>query len=124
MKASERITLLYALGIVGAAGVSYYRGRRGQQLVAETAIHGVVAGTALNVANWLLIEEASPLALANPLPNPFAALTNAKDMGRMGKKAIELLSEVDDNLFKDFKGNGVKVGEIPSNPSMVNQDAN
>jgi hypothetical protein len=42
----------------------------------------------------------------------------------MGQRAIDLLSHIDDTLYDDFKANGVKVGPIPSNPSMVQQDAN
>jgi len=126
MKSSDRIAMLYALGLAGAAGISYYRGRRGPEMLADVAIHGLVAGTAFNVADWLLTDEEAE-AFANPLPNlpnPFAMLNQAHEMGKMGKKAIELLQEVDEGLYNDFKENGVKVGAIPPNPSMVNQDEN
>jgi hypothetical protein len=127
MKASDRITLLYAIGLAGAAGVSYYRGRRGQELMADVAIHGLVAGTALNVADWLLAGEGEPLAaIANPISSQVSLLNRKKEkgMGKMGKKAVKLLSDVDEDLYDDFKENGVKVGAIPPNPSLINQDAN
>jgi hypothetical protein len=126
MKASERITLLYIAGLAGAAGVSYYRGHRNRELLIDTAIHGAVAGTALNVSAWLMMDDAEPgpqQSLFNPLFSGFALANKATDMGKMGKKAIELLTEVEDKMYSDFKENGVKVALIPANPSMVNQDA-
>ena len=70
------------------------------------------------------MESNGTTALLNPLPSPFALLNRATDMGKMGKAAVTLLSQVDETMYTDFKKNGVKVGPIPKNPSMVNQDEN
>ena len=123
MKAHERIAMLYALGIAGAAGVAIYRGRQGQALMQDVLVHGVVAGTALNVAGWLLLESNEAEALANPFPNPMALLNKGHDLGKMGKAAVDLLKNLDDDLYNDFKSNGVKVAAVPANPSHINQDA-
>lgn len=123
MKAHERVAMLYTLGLAGAAGISYYRGRRGAELVREAAVYGLVAGTALNVGGWLLLEgDGLTEALPNPLPNPMALLNKAPDMGKMSSKAIQFLSDLDEGLYDDFKENGVKVGLLPPNPSIVTQD--
>lgn len=48
MTKAERAALLYGVSLAGAGAVSYFRGRRGTDLVFDTVVHGAVAGTALN----------------------------------------------------------------------------
>ena len=124
MKTADRIALIYAAGLVGAGSVSYYRGRRGSEMFSDIVVYGLVTGTALNVASLLVLQDADIGALTNPLPNPFAVLNRAKDMGKMSKRAVNLLKGVDPKLYENFKENGVKVDSIPRNPSVVNQDRN
>ncbi len=118
MKTSNRIALLYGISLAGAGAVSFYRGRRGQELMLDTALHGAVAGTALNVVGWLVMESgdtAPILARANE---------GVKGMGKMSKKAIALLNSLDtDALYAALKENGVKIADVPANPSIVTQDA-
>jgi len=117
MKTSNRIALLYGLSLAGAGAVSFYRGRRGQELMLDTALHGAVAGTAFNVVGWLLLEsgdEAPILAQAN---------AGVKGMGKMSKQAIALLNNLDtDSLYEALKENGVKIADVPANPSIITQD--
>jgi hypothetical protein len=114
MKSTERMALLYGVAFVGAAGVSMYRGRQGQEVLVDTVLHGFVAGTAFNIVDWTLVQG-SPVeesALGNPF-GAFSAIVNrTMDMGRMGKKAVDLLTDVDSSLYDDFKKNGVKIGPI------------
>lgn len=121
MKTHERILLLYSVGFVGAAGLAFYRGRQGQDLINDVLVQGAVAGTALNVASWLAFDSATDEGLA--LPNPVGILNTSRELGRMSKAAVDFLSQVDDNLFADFKENGIKLAAVPANPSIVNQDA-
>lgn len=124
MKMSDRVVMLYAVGFAGAGAVSFYRGKRGNEMFSDVVIYGLVAGTALNVASLLVYEDADFEALTNPMPNPFAVLNRATDMGKMSKRAVNLLKGVDPKLYENFKENGVKVDSIPRNPSVVNQDLN
>lgn len=126
MTKTERMAAVYGVSFLVAAGVSMYRGRQGQEVLVDTMLHGFVGGTAVNIADWVLVQD-SPVE-ASALGNPFGAFSaivnRTMDMGRMGKKAVDLLTDVDSSLYDDFKKNGVKIGPIPSNPSFVNQDMN
>ncbi len=125
MKASERIVLVYVAAVAASAGVSYYRGRRGNELVLDAALGGAIGGTALNLAAQAFVPvEGEGVTILNPLLSGLSILNRAGGMGKMGQRAVDLLSHIDDTLYDDFKANGVKVGPIPSNPSMVQQDAN
>jgi hypothetical protein len=125
MKLSERIVLVYVASVAASAGVSYYRGRRGNELLLDTALHGAIAGTAINLAAQAFVPaDGESMALFNPLLSGLSMLKSNSGMGKMGQRAIDLLSHIDDTLYDDFKANGVKVGPIPNNPSMVQQDAN
>lgn len=117
MKTSERIALLYTASLAGAAGLAYYRGRRGTELMVSTLYYGLTLGTVVNVGAWLLIEEGEEAAFTNPI---FATHNRRSDLGKASKKAVKLLERVNPELYDDFKENGVKVGAIPANPSMVN----
>lgn len=114
MKASDRIALIYGLSLAGAGAVSYFRGRRGQDLVVDTVFHGAIVGTGINVVVWHYAGDEAALALNNE---------GVKGMGNMPAKAIKLLEDVNvDRVYADLKENGVKVAPVPENPSMVIQD--
>jgi hypothetical protein len=114
MKASDRIALIYGISLAGAGAASYFRGRRGQDLVVDTVFHGAIVGTGLNVVAWHYAGDETSLALNNE---------GVQGMGKMPQKAVKLLENVNvDTLYADLKENGVKVAPIPANPSMVIQD--
>lgn len=118
MKTSDRVALVYALSLFGAGAVSYYRGRRGVDLVIDTGLHGVVAGTGLNVVVFLAGEA---LPSVEVLSNPHEGPTG---MGNIPAQAVSLLSQVDvERLYQGLKENGVKIAPVPDNPSVVMQDA-
>lgn len=123
MKATDRVVMLYTLSLVGAAGVSYYRGRRGLQLLSDTMYHGVAVGTVVNIGGYIFANPTARTAVTNGAGLGFNLLSNGKRMGNMSKKAVKYLEQVNPDLFKPFKANGIKVDEIPKNPKIINQDA-
>ena len=128
MKPAERIPLIFGVAILGAGAFSFYRGRRGTELLTETALHGLSLGTGLNVVAWLASEgEVSEIYSEAETPSyeaPLLALKNtAEGMGKLSSQAVALLSELDTGtLYAAMKRNGVKVAPVPENPSIVVQD--
>lgn len=117
MKTANRIAMIYGVSLLGAGAVSFYRGRRGTELLRDAALHGAVTGTALNVVGWLVLESGEKIPM-------FAATNSEGGLGKTPKKVIALLNTIDnDALFADLKENGVKVAEAPKNASIVMQDA-
>ena len=119
MKTSDRIALIYGASLLGAGVVSFWRGRRGQDLIVDVAFHGALAGTALNVVGYLLLRDGTAI--------PLFAVANegVKGMGNTPKVAVKLLEDLDvGNLYANLKENGVTIAEIPKNPSVVVQDEN
>jgi hypothetical protein len=78
MKTAHRIALIYGVSLLGAAGISYFRQRRGKELLVDTLIHGLVAGTALNVVGFLVLNtgERIPVFASE---NSYGSLTEAAD---------------------------------------------
>ena len=99
MKTGERIALLYGLSIAGAAAVSYYRGRRGRDMVTDTLLHGAVVGTGVNVVGFLVADKKpaapAPVARSNGggglLSGLFALGNTAKALGRLSHQGQQLL---------------------------------
>lgn len=119
MKTAEKVALAYGVSVLGAAAISYWRGRQTTEIMTDALLHGAVAGTALTVAGWLLTESGETV--------PLIALQNTDEsvgVGKLAAKGVELLSKVNGaDLFSYLKENGVKIDAVPENPSMINQDA-
>jgi hypothetical protein len=115
MKTANRIALIYGVSLLGAGAVSFARGRRGQELLLDTALHGGAAGTVLNLVGYVMTSQGAV---------PVFAMTNtSEDMGKTPDKAVELLDQLDtDSLYATLKENGVTIDAIPSNPSVVVQE--
>lgn len=112
----KKAGLVYAASAGVAAGVAYLRGRRGTDLLRDTAVHGFVAGTGLVATGYALdlVKVEVPL-----LSNPSEHLS----MGNMPKKAVALLSQVNPaSLFAPMKRAGVKVAPVPEDPAVIMQD--
>lgn len=127
MKTSNRIVGVYALSAIAAAAYSVYRGKEVEEVLTDALLIGGVLGTAANVGVFLVTNEPPKIAALTSssdvaLPNPMALLNTARDLGNMSKKAVTFLSHLNEDLYYPFKENGVKLGPIPSNPSMINQD--
>jgi len=118
MKTSHRITLIYAVSAAAAGGAAYWRGKRGMELVKDTACYRLAGGTAANVIAYFAMPKQS-----TALSNGFGLLGAIANAGKMSAKGAKLLSNLDtDTLYASMKSNGVKVAPIPSNPSIVVQD--
>lgn len=157
MKTGNRIAMIYGVSVLGAAGVSYFlKQRRGQELFMDTLINGAIAGTALNVVGFLLIDGVK-VPVVSSAPPPSSALLNGDDevaelelgddygdeevesepvasaktnsakptgdMGKTPKKAVDILAQLNTGkLYSAMKENGVKIGLVPENPSIVTQE--
>lgn len=118
MKPAERIAIIYGVSVAAAAAVSFARGRRGADLLMDTALHGAIAGTAFNVVGWLVLESGVKVPL-------LAARSNPKDhgVGKLGEEGKKLLARLNtDDLYAESKEDGVKIAAIPEDPSVVKQD--
>lgn len=116
MKTAERIALLYAGALAAAGAVSYYRGRRSAELFTDVALHGLIAGTGINVVAWLALEDE---ATAGPVEQ---ALTNG-DWAKLSEAGRKVLEQVQAHkLYEPFRQGGVKVAAVPPDPSIVRQD--
>lgn len=129
MKSSERIVGLYVVSALASAAYSVYRGKEWSEVATDAVVMGGVLGTAANVSVFLLTNDPPAIASVSKssadvaLPNPMAIFNTARDLGKMSKQAVEFLSYLNEDIYYPFKENGVKFGPIPSNPSMINQDA-
>lgn len=109
---------IFAGSFAGAAAVSYWRGRRGQEMANEVVKHGLVVGAGVSASLWAL-DLAGVVVPA--LENPAKAVRN---MGNMPKQAIELLSHINpDQLYAAMRQGGVKVAPVPDDPSMISQES-
>lgn len=114
MTTHDRTLLIFGVAALGAAGVSYYRGRRGADLARDTLVHGLVAGSIAAVG----------LSLVGP--NGHYATSNGheppKGMGSVGKGAVQLLAQVNTTeLYKPLSTSDIEIGLVPENPYYVAQ---
>ena len=118
MKSSTRTALIMGASVLGAGAVSYFRGRRGAQLLFDTALHGAAVGTGLSVVARLVLPDGQTVPVL-ALPNSHEGV---QGMGKLGAEGIKLLSSLNvDKLYSDMDKGGVVVGPIPENDSIVIQ---
>ena len=118
MTQAEKMALIYGVSIAGAAGVSYYRGRRGFDEIGQDAVlHGVLVGTGANVMMWLS-EEGSGQLQQRAMPN--AGQASCNPMGHLGATAIKALSSINpESLYKAAKIGGIQIGPEGDDPYHV-----
>lgn len=115
MKTRDRIAMVYAASVLGAAGVSYFRGRQGRDVLRDALVHGLVGGTGVNVALWLG-DEAGVIALPNHSSDV------AEGAGTMSVEAIAYLADLnDETLYAASNQDGFIIGPVPDNPYVVEQ---
>ena len=51
MKAGH-VAAIYGVSVLGAAAVSYFRGRQGTDILFDAALHGAVVGTGLTIIGY------------------------------------------------------------------------
>ena len=121
MTFAERTALLYGLALAGAGAVSYFQGKRGQELIFSTALNGAIVGTAFSVVGWLALDDGSfaPIFAKN---NPEEG-KSFEGMGNLAAKGVALLTQLNpDVLLAPLKESGVKVAPLPANPSIIDPD--
>tara|TARA_Y100000034_G_scaffold54042_1_gene66260 strand:+ start:67 stop:423 length:357 start_codon:yes stop_codon:yes gene_type:complete len=113
MTGTDRIALIYGVSILGAAGLSWARGRRGfAELTREAFLHGALVGTGLNVVAWLADDH--QVALTN------RGQADCKPMGKVTSKGVKILSQIQpDHLYKAAKFAGMEIGPAPEDPNIV-----
>jgi hypothetical protein len=125
MKPVDRIAVVYGVSALGAAAVSYLRGRRGGTLFADAALHGAIVGTGIN-AYFYLAEENDEIEDALGRPNPVSSFASDEDRAmktpQLSHEAITLLGKIDRKVLTPVKQAGVTIGPLPENPSVIVQD--
>ena len=118
MKTAEKIALAYGVSVLGAAAISYWRGRQSTEILTDAILHGGVAGTALTVVGFLMTESGESL--------PVLAMPNSEEavgVGKLAEEGVKILASMNaGDVLAFMKKNGVKIDQVPENPSMINQD--
>lgn len=119
MKTEEKLLLVYGLSMLGAGALAYSKGRR-ETLLQDALLGGLVLGTGASAALLLYESHTGHALLANSAV--------AEGTGALGPKAVSLLEDISvkaekDNLWSQSKANGVKVGLVPQDAAIINQDA-
>ena len=119
MTKAERIAVVYGLSVLGAAGVSYLRGKRGlADLGMDAALPGALAGTGINVVLWMSDSTQTRNLLTSAKAN--AGQKDCACTGKVSKEGVGLLSMVNpENLYRAAKMVGVHIGPAPENPYNV-----
>lgn len=121
MKGSD-IALAYGLSLAACGAFSWYTGKRGSDFVKQSLGCAAVTGTAVIAIGAVASVGSTPPSLA--LANGLFGGGKKGGVGKLNTKGVRLLETLNtDRLYADMKNNGVKVAAIPSNPSVVNQDA-
>lgn len=132
MKTEDRMALIYGMSLVGAAGVSYWRGRRGGDLFADTVLHGAIVGTGINLTAYFVLEDSvGEGLLSNPVEEPgwLGGFRLTRQKGRKGDKfgslsdrAVKIIGEVTPSVLSDFRADGVTIAPVPADASVVVQE--
>jgi hypothetical protein len=118
----QKMALMAGAGLLGGVAlVKFKQSESTMGQVFDFALGAAAGGSVVLLADAIMSTPEE--ALLNPMINPLAIITSKDGMGRTPRKATNLLSKLPENLFDDFKGNGVKIAPIPANPAVVNQDA-
>ena len=122
MKTGQKVIVIYALSTGAAYGVAYFRGKRGFELVKDTACYGLAGGTVANLVAYIAVAATKPKLEAKQNFNPLR-IAAKNTMGKLSKGGLQLLSNLDtEKLYASMKSDGVKVAPLPDNPSIVVQD--
>lgn len=119
MTRTEKAAIVYGVSVLGAAAVSYLRGKRDAvDICMDAAIHGGLVGTGANVVWWLYDEHKQTLT-------PVLAVTNngqekCNDCGKVSSDGVSLLSQINpDILYKAAKLGSIAIGLAPEDPNVV-----
>ena len=119
MTRMEKVALVYGVTVVGAAAVSYVRGKRElQDIVMDALVHGGLVGTGANVVLWLYDEHQQTLTPVFALPNE--GQDRCPSYGKLAADGVALLSQINpDILYKAAKLGGINVGPARDDVNVV-----
>lgn len=125
MTKADRTALVYGGAVLGAAAVSYFRGKRDLlEIGTDAVLYGALIGTGVNVVLWLqdgqLVAEIQQPMLALSNPEVDTCTEKSLPYGKLAEKGLELLSNIDQKvLYKVMKAGGVAIGIAPEDPNVV-----
>lgn len=113
MKAGH-VAAIYGVSVLGAAAVSYFRGRQGTDILFDAALHGAVVGTGLTIIGYFVLPNGEVV--------PVVARENffgigkkdvTEGMGTINPKGVKLLETVSNDIFKDKTAGGMTIISSP-----------
>ena len=115
----EKIALVYGVTVVGAAAVSYARGKRElQDIILDALVHGGLMGTGASVVLWLYDEHQQTLTPLLAVPNE--GQDRCPNYGKLAADGISILSQINpDILYKAAKLGKIHVGPAPDDVNVV-----
>lgn len=120
---SGKLVRNYGIGLAGAAALNWWLGKRGKDLVVDTALYGAVIGTGITVVSHLGGEDdlAGLGALMNSMGvSPVSTITGANEgMGSLSRKAVAYLAHLNPDLLSDYQDKSLKIGEVPPDPNVI-----
>lgn len=113
MKAGH-VAAIYGVSVLGAAAVSYMRGRQGTEILFDAALHGALVGTGLAIVGYFVLPDGEVVPVV-ARPNFFgSAKKNVTDgMGTINPKGVQILELVDSSMFQDTNKNGMTIISSP-----------
>lgn len=123
MTKAERAALIYGASAIGAAAVSYARGRRGfQEIGMDVLVHGGLVGTGINVIVLLSDDTKSHTAVPTTqraLPNS-GGQESCSPTGRVVDEGLRILSQINpDTLYRAAKLGSVLISPVGDDPNVV-----
>lgn len=112
-----RIPLATALGFGVGALYYKYKQRGDKSVLLDLVVPGASLALGFNVIGWLMTDM-------GVFPMLVARTNSSHDqgMGKLSDEAVKFLSNINPEIYESFKGMGLKIAPIPSNPSIVVQD--
>jgi hypothetical protein len=112
-----RIPLATALGFGIGALYYKYKQRADKSILLDLVVPGASMAVGFNVIGWLMTDMGVfPMLVAK------TNSSHEEGMGQLSSEAVKFLSNINPELYDSFKGMGLKIAPIPSNPSIIVQD--
>ena len=119
MNRIEKAAIVYGVSVVGAAAISFLRGKRElSDIGMDALLHGGLLGTGANVVLWLYDENQQTVT-------PVVAVDNSSKevpggYGKITAEGISWLSQINpDVLYKAARIGEMLVGPAPQDPNIV-----
>lgn len=118
MKAGH-VAAIYGASVLGAAAISYLRGRQGTDILFDAAFHGALVGTGLTIIGYFVLPDGDvvPVVARENFWVPEEEVTAG--MGTVNPKGVKLLATVNTDMFEDIRSDGITVISAPD-PDKLN----